>query len=328
MVKATKSATTELNNAIKTEITRQGKGTGKQGAKGRGRGKAGIGGDATLSPAPVVGAALFDTVPHKHGCKMASCCLEDGSTVADLKSFVEPAIIRCASLKDKLVGIPNFKEILDTFVKDFDQTALRQTRGRGGSRIESSDVTQTVNDVLVGMVPRFQNTSADTATSQAMMPTLFIIVKDALVSSNEPDNVASLRFQATGTRSVIAAPVEDLKAFMAMEASGLTGGEKKYTPSATARYLKNMSPEQIKLFTEKFNLYAGTIAAGEFFYLPAAFSMVEKVSIGEDITGIAIRGMIAKDTRSIEVLNLLISESSPDSSSTGIMKESVKLSLP
>ena len=126
-VKATKSATTELNNAMKTEITRQGKGKIK--GKGDGKGKAGTSGSTTLRPSAIIGADLFATVPDKHGREMASCCLDSGSTSADLKSLEEPAIIRCASLKDKLIDVGGIVKVLNDFVLEFDKTDLRQQKG-------------------------------------------------------------------------------------------------------------------------------------------------------------------------------------------------------
>lgn len=185
--------------------------------------------------------------------------------------------------------------------------------------------SQLLIETLRGFLPDFVCTSDTEALSAAMAANMFLVVKGATKSYNESENLGSVRVMASGTRSVIAARVEDLVEFMA---AGSVNSPASITPVRTSGFLKSMTADQLSEFCKKYKLYFGTQGVGDSMYLPVAFSAVEKTFDGADVVGLCLRGLVKKDPRhktSLERIVTAKKQWQPDAGGCEIMEAAIKL---
>lgn len=302
LASAVSDAAKELTMA--REMASRPSAVGGRKCKGTGKGKAGRGvaGDfegATAAPANT--CFLLEMGPEA-GADMPSVTVEGEETTAvddQTVDYGKPLVIKCACLA-KNMAEQSIVAILDNFQNEFDKSQAKLQNGRGGMRVPSANPAVVLaRGHLAKLLPGFLNTAESESLERTMELNAFAVAKDQTKNSCEQDSLATLRFQARGTRKVFMTRAEDMIKYMVevrkMPASVVT-------PSRASVFMKVMDKHAIAEYASQYALFHTTVAAQDVLYTPIGYLLVERTLQGCDIVGFCLRGVSNKDARAASVL--------------------------
>ena len=157
--------------------------------------------------------------------------------------------------------------------------------------------------VLAALLPGFTQSSTHAEVTKSMAVGMWGVALDQCQPFTEMNNLASLRYQSSGTREVVVACISEVRAYL-INQKGID--KKRITPNNCANFLKTMDKATVEIFAKQYSLFHATVGPGEIIYTPAMFACVERISCKEDAIGLVVRGLYKTDSKASELLGELV----------------------
>ena len=153
---------------------------------------------------------------------------------------------------------------------------------------------------MTALLPGLTQSSTHADLSASMSMSMWGVAADQCQPFTEKHNLASLRYQLSGTREVVVACVSDVRAFLITH----KGVDRKLvTPNRCATFLKTMDKASVEMFARQFSLFYATVGPGDFMYTPCMFACVERVGRSNDAIGAVVRGLYKTDSKAKDFLD-------------------------
>ena len=170
---------------------------------------------------------------------------------------------------------------------------LKMSKGRGSQKCPTSNSeTPAVRKALLNAMPGFFADFTDKCLVDSNSVMMFTADAGQCHPIVEVDYMASLRYQAIGSKHVLLAPYTELVAGM----KGMTGivMPPAMSPVRGAGFLRELNQANMKKLARACPLYTGLVAQGEVLYTPAGFCSVE-LSGEKGSSGFSLRGLCKAD---------------------------------
>ena len=240
-------------------------------------------------PAPArrkAGGGLFD---HAAACgKPILCHLFESGPLEEV-DLDAPIILRLQQSHPIMDSGSKARRFAENFLTAYQKNPKKDAMPRASRPLELGTPEVAEIEALANLVPGhalLRELSRNAEVSEKLFATSAFTISRAYNSSaNEKEFMACFRLSLQGMRTVVAVRFMDVVAFMQDQGAGVGTN---LSVEQVLEHLRRAAPDVVQMFSNKFDVFFGTVAPGEVFYLPSGYFVSEAVISDKDVCGLRL----------------------------------------